>query len=457
MQTRAEEIKQIITQAQDIHIITHIDADGIAAGAIASRTLDRLGKQYSLEFVKQLDESIMKNVADANHELVWFTDLGSSICTQYPDISKIITDHHHCPPDSNFEFHLNPHLFGYDGSIEISGSGVTYLIARAINSVNKDLSALAIVGACGDLQDKRFGRLQGMNQQILKDGKSLQILDSHLDICYFGRETRPLPKFFQFANNPLIPGVSGREYASIAYLEELEVPLKDGDVWRHWIDLAHQEKQHILSSIAQRLLQRGFGAAYVRRLISEVYILPQESLGSELHDAKEYATLLNSTARYGQYEVGMQVCLGDRDDWLEKARNLLRGHRQNLVEALQFVREEPLIKKDYVQYFHAKNGVRDTILGIVTNMLLNSEDIDKNLPLIGFAYTETGAVKVSARADQYLVDRGLNLSKALKQAAKQIDGVGGGHSIAAGATIPNGKEDDFIQLVEQNIQDQFSK
>ncbi len=84
-------------------------------------------------------------------------------------------------------------------------------------------------------------------------------------------------------------------------------------------------------------------------------------------------------------------------------------------------------------------------------MLLNTEDVDKELPLIGFAHTENGEVKVSARATQNLVDRGLDLATALTHAAKEFNGIGGGHNIAAGATIPKGKEEEFLQAVEREI------
>jgi RecJ-like exonuclease len=84
-------------------------------------------------------------------------------------------------------------------------------------------------------------------------------------------------------------------------------------------------------------------------------------------------------------------------------------------------------------------------------MLLNTEDVDKELPLIGFAFTENGDVKVSARATQSLVDRGLDLATVLTLAAKELNGVGGGHNIAAGATIPKGKEEEFLQIVEREI------
>ena len=161
--------------------------------------------------------------------------------------------------------------------------------------------------------------------------------------------------------------------------------------------------------------------------------------------------MLNSTARYGKHEVGLNVCLGDRGSWLEKARNLLRGHRQNLVEGLQCAREEQIQKRSYIQFFHAHKGIRDTIIGIVTNMLLNTEEVDQTLPLLGFAETENGEIKVSARTTQTLVSNGINLSVAMNHAASQVNGIGGGHSIAAGATIPIESEEDFIKFLEQEI------
>ena len=452
---RANELATMIRNSREVHIVTHIDADGITAGAIASETLRRLGKDYSIECVKQLDEICMKKLLSDNHELVWFTDLGSGISTQYPELKKIITDHHECPPESDFPFHFNPHLFGRDGSYELSGAGATYLVSKAVSKKNKDLAALAIVGAIGDLQDRRFCELRGMNTQVVDDGKENGVLQTMKDIRYFGKETRPLAKLLQYASDPFIPGVSGREDACVSFLQELQIELKSGDAWRTWVDLEREEKRRIVSAIIQMLLSKGFGYKTATRILGETYILRKEKEGTELHEAKEFATLLNSTARYGQYEVGLQVCLGDRGKWLKEALNLLSGHRQNLVEGLQYARDEQIQKRTYLQYFHAGNGIRDTIIGIVTNMMLNMEDVDKELPLIGFALTENGEVKVSARAAQSLVDRGLDLAAALTRAAKEINGIGGGHNIAAGATIPKGKEEEFLQLLEREIQRQF--
>ena len=456
MLKRAKEIGSLIKNSKQIHIVTHIDADGIAAGSIAYLTLKRLGIECSIDFVKQLDKKVLEKIENENHELVWFTDLGSSISIDYPRINKVITDHHSCPDNSNKSFHLNPHLFDLDGGIQISGAGTTYLVSRSIDKKNMDLSHLAIVGACGDLQDKRYGKLFGMNRTIINDGEKNGVVRAITDIRYFGRETRPVYKLLQYSSDPIIPGLSGREAACIKFLQEIGIKMKDGDNWRKWIDLNKDERTNIISNIAQLLLMKGFGHSLTKRIVGEVYFLEKEKIGTELHDAKEYATLLNSTARYGQHETGLEVCLGDRDKWLKKAQNLLRGHRHNLVEGLQFAREEGIVKREYLQYFHAKDGIRDTIVGIVANMLLNSEDTANDLPLIGFANKTKSEVKASARGTQQLVEKGLNLSIAMKKAASAIDGVGGGHNIAAGATIPKGKEEEFLELLEKEIKSQLS-
>ena len=456
MLKRAEKIGEIVNSSKEIHIVTHIDADGITAGTIAYQTLKRLGKKFSIEFIKDLDSEILERLKNENHELVWFTDLGSSISIDTPDLNKIITDHHACPDNSNKPFHLNPHLFGIDGSFEISGAGTTYLVSRAIDKKNIDLSPLAIVGACGDLQDRRHKKLAGINREILSDGESINAVKAIIDIRFFGRESRPIYKMLQYASDPLIPGLSGREQACIGFLQELGITMKDGDSWRKWIDLCKDERRLILSSIAQLFLTKGFGHKITKRIIGEVYILLNEQEGTEIHDSKEFATLLNSTARYGKCEVGLKVCLGDRDKWLSKARNLLLGHRQNLVVGLQFAKDEGIEKREHLQFFHAKDGIRDTIVGIVANMLLNSEDVSSDLPLIGFANKGDGEVKVSARGTEDLVEKGLNLSKAMKKAAAQLDSVGGGHDIAAGATIPKGKEEEFLEILEKEIKSQLS-
>lgn len=452
MLNTVKSIVEILKKHKEVKIVSHIDADGIAAGSIASVCLKREGIEHSVDFVKQLDENVIDKLRNESPELVWFTDLGSGMIGQLNGLNIVITDHHKIQDAKKANNHLNPHLFGKNGAVDISGSGLTYLVAKNMNSKNIDLSALAVVGAVGDMQDSEYRKLIGTNREILQDGRISGVLDCSTDIRFFGRETRPVFKLLQYANDPIIPGLTGKEENCIKFLQDLGINMKDEERWRKWIDLNKDEKRKIVSEIVFTLLSKGFGHKNAKRVIGEVYILTKETHGTEMHDAKEFATLLNSCGRYDKTEIGYNVCLGDRGEYLQRARTLLQGHRRTLVDALQFVNDIGITKRKYVQYFHAKDSINEKIVGIVAGMLIPYVD---KMPLIAFADAEDG-IKVSARTDRSLVEKGLDLSAVMNQAAKKVGGIGGGHNVAAGATIPKGSEEEFLNEIEKVIKGQLS-
>jgi RecJ-like exonuclease len=112
-------------------------------------------------------------------------------------------------------------------------------------------------------------------------------------------------------------------------------------------------------------------------------------------------------------------------------------------------------KLSNLQYFHAEDNILDTIVGIVAGMCKNLEGVDRHLPIIGLANSDEG-VKVSARGTQSLVQRHLNLAQAMNNAAHALGGTGGGHDIAAGATIPKGTELEFLKNLNTLIGKQLS-
>lgn len=470
----AKKIAEYLKGQKEIQIVSHIDADGIAAGTIASQALSRTGIDHEVRFVKKLDEREIESLRDANSRLVWFTDLGSGALPMLDGLDAVICDHH-VPavtavsrmdrmnilsyvdmPKAEFKYHLNPHLAGRDGANDLSGAGATYLVAREMDRKNKDLASLAIVGAVGDLQDTKSLRLEGTNREVLTDAKKAQVLEWKKDVRYFGRETRPLFKFLQYANDPIIPGVSGKEEACISFLSELGIPLKDEERWRRWIDLSRAERGIIASEIVKLLITKGFGHETAKRLVGEVYILVGEEEGTELRDAKEFATLLNSCGRYEKAEIGYQVCLGDREEWLDRALVLLRGHRRTLVDMLQLIEETGITELEHIQYFHGYDKIPENITGTLAGMLLGGEAARIDLPMLGFAQTAEGEIKVSARTTRTLVKKGLDLSVVMKNSAESVGGVGGGHNIAAGATIPKGREEEFLKMVETMIKRQLT-
>ena len=108
-----------------------------------------------------------------------------------------------------------------------------------------------------------------------------------------------------------------------------------------------------------------------------------------------------------------------------------------------------------LQYFNAGGNIRDTVVGIIVGIILNSRQANPSIPLIGFADKKNGDVKASARTTVLLVQRGIDLSKAIQKVICTVGGVGGGHDIAAGAVIPRERTNDFLNLLNEVFQKQL--
>ncbi len=450
----SEEIKR----SKSLVVASHVDADGLTSAGIACTALERLGKSYEPHFFKQLDGPALEQVADRGADLVIFTDLGSGMLQEISDLKlrSVIADHHKPTPapDTRDIIHINPHLAGADGATQLSGSGVSFLLARSMAKGNDDLSALAIVGAVGDLQDMASGKLLGINREVLDVASGAGAISWYRDIKLFGRQTRPVFKMLEYSQDPYIPGLSGDEDACIAFLQEMGVRL-GGEKWRRWIDLNQDEKSRVVSALVRRGLRSGLSSIKLERLVGEVYTLLKEHEGTELRDASEYSTLLNATARYGYSDTGLKVCMGDRDAALDDARTLLAQHRQNLVNGIKLVSEQGMAKKRSIQYFDAGDAILDTIVGIVAGMCF--QVADRSMPILAFATTPEGLLKVSARGTQDLVRSGLDLAEAMSLAAGKVGGAGGGHNVAAGATIPKEARDEFLEIVDAAVGSQISR
>ncbi len=471
MEDKAKKVARELLEAESVHIVTHIDADGISSGSVAYEAMSRAGKEVSIEFVKQLENEKIEELKDEGHEKIWFTDLGSGQLKYLKGVDCVITDHHvpqgdvlegdvsdkgnilsYCKPTIT-EF--NPHRFGVDGASEISGSGMAYLVAREMGD-NEDLSKLAVLGAVGDLQARKHGRLVGKNREILQEGVDEGHVVKSVDTLLYGAESRPISKVLEYASDPVLPGLTGDPSACANFLVEMDIPLKKDGEWRSWYQLSKGEKRRILSALAKKLIERGFPASYADSLIGEVYTFPDEEFGTMLHEAKEFSTLLNSCGRYGKGKIGLEVCLGDRDEYFDKAKDLLKGHQRVLVDCMKYVKSVGVEEREYLQFFHGKDQVPDTVLGTVAGMVLSSGDVDRNLAMFAFAEsTQKKGVKVSSRGTKRLVDRGLDLSEIMSKCSTKLGGDGGGHDIAAGAHIPEGREEEFLQESENMMKEQL--
>jgi len=144
----------MVKNAEDVKIYSHIDCDGLSAGAILSSTLDELEIDHEIEFIS-LDR--IEDLRPEN-ELTIFSDLasGQNLDKFATSNSKVLILDHHPPLRRHNQFNgnfleLNPHHYGIDGSYQISGGGMSYLLAKTFGFYK--LSWMGVLSAVGDMQE----------------------------------------------------------------------------------------------------------------------------------------------------------------------------------------------------------------------------------------------------------------------------------------------------------------
>ncbi len=441
-----------------IHVISHLDADGLAAAGIVGKALFRLGAKFRVRIQQWVDKKIVSEITTDKPDLTVLADLGSGylgvLNEHLSDFRIIILDHHQPVGEAGENIlQVNPHLRGIDGSKDISGAGVAYFTSIALDRANKDFAEIAVVGALGDLQDKYEQRaLGGLNKIIVEDAIANERLKVSKDLMFFGRETRPIHKALAYTTNPFLPGITGEEDKSFALLASLNIKPKDGERWRALRDLADHEKQRLCSALSDHLVSKGYPGD-VLNLVGSVYTLIQEEPWTPLRDAREFSVLLNGTGRMEKAGIGVAICMGDRGSALEQAEAVLVDYRRTITKYLSWLMEEPgrVEELESIYVVRGEGFINEKVIGTLSSILSTSLPKPEK-PIIAYATVpDEDIVKVSARTLDMLTSKGLDLGDVMRVASEKFDGKGGGHDIAAGAQVPVKDVDDFIKFVDKLV------
>jgi single-stranded-DNA-specific exonuclease len=442
-----------------IHVFSHLDADGVAAAGVMGKALYRLDGKFRIRITQQLDEKIMGEIVAEKPQLLILTDFGSGyidlLNEKIPSLKVLILDHHQISGASNNPnfLQVNPHAFGIDGASDVSGSGISYFVAKAMDAANVDLAPIALVGALGDMQDRYEQRkLCCLNEIIADDAMAAGLLKVEKDLTFFGRETRPVHKTLATTTNPFIPGLSGEEDKALVFLANLDIPIKQGEKWRALRDLNGDETKRLCSALADHLLSKGMHME-VDNLIGYVYVLTKEEPNTALRDAREFAVLLNSTGRMDRPSLGISICMGDRKVAPEEANKILEDYRKNINKYLGWVMEKPERMRELqnIYVIYGENFINEKIIGTISSIIV-SGIANSEKPLIAFANVEKEQIaKFSARTTEAAILKGVNLGEVMRLASEAHGGKGGGHNIAAGAQVPLDKIEEFVKAADELV------
>lgn len=460
-----------------IQIYTHLDSDGLSAGAILGKALYRERLPFHITILKQLEKKEILKIRECVQEGKFpiFCDFGSG---QYLDLIEqfkigknqlnpfIIIDHHipqnitdkrdtriHEVYKETRPWHVNPYFHDIDGSLEVSGAGLCYFFAKILNEKNKDLSSIALVGATGDIQNKGAKKsFIGINKLILNDAINMNLLQEVNDLNF--SPIKPLNEAIAYSSDFNIPGLTGDPNKVLIFLQRLGILVEntDGRV-KTLNELNQNEKQKVTSAIIRYIsVKLNLNPnEIVDKLIINRYVFKNEIKASELNDLNEFSNLLNSCGRTDNGALGIAVAMGDRKTAFQKSQENLIIYKQSILKALVWIHEEGKIQqKEYIQYFFGEEIIPDNLIGTICSMLIFDENemVESSKPLFGLAKrTDENVYKLSARADEELLNKGLNLSEIIRDALKltNIDTLGGGHPLAAGAKIPLDRVDEFLE------------
>ena len=458
MQEKYVEAEKLIKEAGSIQVYSHIDCDGMSAGAIISTILDREEKEHDIDFVN-LDK--LEDL-EINHDLTIFSDLGSGqpVDKNAKDNSKIIILDHH-PPLRDLDYkdsvpytylEINPMHYGIDGSDNVSGGGLSYFLAKQFGYT--DLSWIGVLSAVGDMQNSRTGQLEGLNRIILQDSVDTGYVSYNSDLSLYGRETRPLFVALSYFSDVNLPITNNRNEA-IAVLDELGIPRKVGDRFRTLCDLDNMEKGKLFSELV-RMMSMEVPERYIQYIpklvAADSYDFLYEENHTFLRDASEFSTAMNACGRNKEYSVACEILKGNRTDALDALEVISKEHKMNLRKSIEQITEaNSIVEMENLQYFDG-SGIKTEIVGTIAGMILSYGNWQK--PMIGFTQIskDNPDLKISLRCSRLLAYDGIHFGNIIREVSQSLGGNGGGHSVACGAYIPYDKKDEFLNLFNQKLE-----
>jgi RecJ-like exonuclease len=419
-----------------VRVVSHYDADGISAAGVICRALRRRGLAFQATLARKFDSALFDGLATDAMALTIISDAGSG---QIDSVEKlpgnvIVLDHHTPKRDSERVVQVNPHFFGVNGTTEVCGAGLAYLLAREMDPCNRDLFPYALAGIIGDKQS--LGGFRGLNAGLVEEALAAGTILKEDGTPLRGKT---ISHAIADSINPYFLGLTGDAKAAAKFLSE--AGLADGAPE----DLEGEKARLLASMLTLRLLGSDVPPESVAEFTAPRFQCP--SIGM---DAAELSAIVNASGRMGEPETGLGACMGDAAS-LDRARALRKKYRQRLKDGLIRLEREGAKELSAIQYFTTEGATfAGSEAGLGIQFILR-----KDKPV--FALCPDGdEMSMSARGTRSLVARGLHLGKVCAL-AETLGGRGGGHDVASGANVPAGKEMEFLKLADEMVAKQLAK
>jgi RecJ-like exonuclease len=418
-----------------IRVISHYDGDGICAAALATKALMENDIPFQTSMIRSLDKAFVRRLVAEQNKFILFLDLGSGQIEllEQLDCTMVVCDHHRPRRESKKIIQLNPHFFDIDGTYEACGSTLGFLIAEKMVERPETMFGVALAGMLADRQ--HLGGFTGINKMLLDKYVEKEAVKVEPSLQLEGKD---IQEAIKNSLEPFFKELSGRGDAVRNLLSKIGIDPKKR------LEELHQEQFMALSSmLVLWLLRQGVRPETCEDFVIERYWLePFKLYGRQL------AAVVNACGRRGEEDTGLAICLGSKEA-LERGHALREEHRSAIRKDLLSLEKEGAKRKKHIQFFYSEDPARaGALAGLGMNYLL-----DQTRPTLTLSRVKDD-VKVSSRGTKWLISKGLDLAEACRVAAEKVKGAGGGHPIAAGATVPLKAEGRFLSTVDKMVGEQ---
>ena len=454
----AEDIRRA---EEPIIVLTHYDGDGLCAGAATLRYLYKLGKYALIRSTHTLNNIILEEFFELHAKTYIIQDMGSGDLNQIYNIwmskgtsgSKLyVIDHHKILAgevlsrilENESIRILNPELYGLDGGKIGCTSILTSLIGYyGLNEEDVYMLEIGLIGSTSDMQLQN--EVYSINKHLLDLAVKRDVVEVRDEFIFFTNRKLPIFKAIVWNLVPYIPGFSGRDDVGLNIVRKAGIRIRRRDGSFMTVeDLNDEERERLLGIILQYVSSLGIQGIKSDDFITRTYILKLED-NPYLKTTVDFSNLVSACGRMDREAIGIVLAAGARGEVLEEALKIFEERRRILSKYLEYAESNIRVLDGLIAVidfrgleFNVKfSGTISTIFSRALPYLdkiiivLAEDPIDKS-------------IKISARAPKELVSKGFNLAIVMKKLADLLGGRGGGHNVAAGASIPIERSNEII-------------
>jgi len=423
-----------------VRVISHHDVDGICAGSISTATLSRAGYRVHTSFLGNMGDKELERLGAEEWDVLVISDMGSGQADGLATLERpiIILDHHikqggERPPHI---VEVNPNDHGLKGAKDVSGASMSFLLALAMDPKRAwELAPLALAGAIGDMQ--HVDGMRAINGAIEDEAVRRGIVERRRALGLSG--TSVLDALIK-TTDPYFLGLSGREREAIAVLEKLGI---DGSQTLE--DLPEAEVRSLGSYLIVVLGKEGVQSPFASRAVQQRLWWPDRSTWLD-----DFSNQVNAAGRLGETGVGSAACLGHAPH-IERCKAAREEFRDQVRTGLRSLEERGTKRMEHIQWFEpSARHIAGPLAGLGMIYLF-----PKDAPVLSL-YPDGATLSVSARATDRLVDDGVDMAHAMTVAGGEVGGRGGGHPVAAGASVPVDARETFVDRVDAIVGEQIA-